>query len=532
MDGSKESKMPGNYSKSQILNNTLFNYANLFIQMGASVFILRMLYLNLDEGLFGFWQLLWVIFGYSLLLDFGFGLSIQKYAAEYVVTKNVSKFNELLSSVIVTYMLMALLIIVFTIVSGLNLQTLFAVEGASQERLDYYLVVYLAFGIGSALAFPTGIFMEILHGLGRIDLRSKLRIFQTIVTFIIVFLVTRFEGSLLELTFAYMLTIIGINLSACFLTFKNIKGLKISVRHFSIKNVKTIASFSIFAYMTIFSKMVIFKTDQILLGVMLSMSAVASYHAGSRLSILMSDLSTRFQESLAPVAAALYKAGETEKLRWTMFRSSRFAAFITTLFFVIVIILLKPILYFWLEIEEDSHEIYGIAYVMIFSIYIITLFRSASDRFMLMANEHKYLAKIAVAEGVANLILSVILIKIMGVVGVAFGTLIPNIIISLFVFFPFMCKFGKFRKVNFIRQVYIPVLLNAVPAAVVIFAFITYVFPVHDLSSWGGLEGFLKLSCVSIVAGMVYLLTSYFVLDQAEKEKITNAFNRFRRQNS
>lgn len=508
----------------QVVLNTFFNYICLFSTILTSLFITRILYFNLGAVNYGFWQVLWMVFGYSLLLDFGFGLSIQKYAAEYTVTNDVHRFSELLSSVIVTYMIMSVIIILATLCAAPFIDSIFKFENSGNpSELRYFKIVFAVFGIGAALVFPIGVFSEILHGLGRIDLRCFVYLIQIVINFVGIYLIFELGFSLLALTLFSILLNLFISFCMAAVVYKKIPDLTISLKLFSFSKIKEIATFSLFAYLTMFSKMVVYKTDQIIVGVMLGMSSVAIYHIGSRLSMLMSKLSTKFQENLAPIAAALYKAGDFERLRWVMFKSNRLAAFIATGVFIIFFMLLKPILYFWLKITENDNGVYSIAMIMLVAIFIMTLFRHASDRFMLMANQHKYLAKIAVVEAVSNLVLSIVFIRIWGVVGVALGSLVPNVIVSLFVFFPFMCKFGRFSKRYFIIKVYFPVFLIAVPSCAAIGIMTHFVFPIDDLTQWAGITGFYKLAVCSIIGGGLYVASGYaFLMSNDEKLSIVN----------
>ncbi|HCX72161.1 MAG TPA: hypothetical protein DHM37_00400, partial [Candidatus Cloacimonas sp.] len=64
--------MQGSYKKSVFLN-TLVTYSSVFVTFITAIYTTRILYLGLGEVAYGFWVLVWSIFGYSLLLDFGFG---------------------------------------------------------------------------------------------------------------------------------------------------------------------------------------------------------------------------------------------------------------------------------------------------------------------------------------------------------------------------------------------------------------------------------------------------------------------------
>ena len=56
------------------------------------------------------------------------------------------------------------------------------------------------------------------------------------------------------------------------------------------------------------------------------------------------------------------------------------------------------------------------------------------------AGEHRMLAFVNLATGLANLVLSVLLIRRFGLIGVAAGTLIPIAFTAFFILFPASCR--------------------------------------------------------------------------------------------
>jgi O-antigen/teichoic acid export membrane protein len=90
--------------KKQLAVNTLTNYIYLIVHLSCSLYLTRILYLNMDQQSYGFWQLLWVVFGFSLLLDFGFGVTIQKYTAAYLSNKDAGHLGEVFRNVVDEYL--------------------------------------------------------------------------------------------------------------------------------------------------------------------------------------------------------------------------------------------------------------------------------------------------------------------------------------------------------------------------------------------------------------------------------------------
>ena len=64
--------------KRHIYRNSISNYVFLVFRLGLGVILFRLLYKSLSNEQFGFWALLWSVFGYGILLDLGFGFTAQK----------------------------------------------------------------------------------------------------------------------------------------------------------------------------------------------------------------------------------------------------------------------------------------------------------------------------------------------------------------------------------------------------------------------------------------------------------------------
>ena len=94
--------------------NTLSNYWTLAIHIVMMVLLVRVQFTGISREDYGFWGLLWSIFGYSLLLDFGFGTSVQKYNSDACVNELWGRYNRLVSTIFFNYCILALVIIAIT----------------------------------------------------------------------------------------------------------------------------------------------------------------------------------------------------------------------------------------------------------------------------------------------------------------------------------------------------------------------------------------------------------------------------------
>lgn len=481
----------------------------------AGVITTRLLFLGLGDVGYGFWILLWSVFGYSLLLDFGFGTSVQKYAAELSAKENYKLFNKQLSTILGSYSAMSVIIILLSAIAAYFLSSIFSIEN---HNVEFYQKVFFVFGIGCGLLFPLGAFAEVLKGIGKIHIRNIIELISVTINLIGIYYLMENNYSVLELTiFALSLNLLT-NISMVILTYYYLPQLNISIKNFDFSYLKEIISFSFFAYLIMFANMIIYKTDQILVGIMLGMAPVALYQIGSRLPDLLNKFANQFQNNLAPIAAKFNHTGELQRLKTIMFQSNRIVMLGTTLLFIMLIFLTKPILFIWLEITNQ--EVILISYIMLLSVYLLIIFRSVNSKILLMTGYHKFLSKIAIYESIANVIASILLIKYLGVVGVALGTIIPNFIISVFIIFPLAVKFSEYSIVKYIKEIFLSTLLIAIIPSIILYTSLVFI------NDWS----FLKIVLIGALTSFVYLIFSYlFYLNKEEKNRIKNSkiFSKF-----
>src|SRR5438552_18865437 len=89
--------------KRNIYRNSLSNYIFLCIRLVLGMVLFRLIYQSLSHEEFGFWALLWSVFGYGILLDFGFGFAAQKRVAELSVKQDWDGLSSVLSTILSFY---------------------------------------------------------------------------------------------------------------------------------------------------------------------------------------------------------------------------------------------------------------------------------------------------------------------------------------------------------------------------------------------------------------------------------------------
>ena len=476
--------------KNIILTSTISNYILLIFKIILSLLLVRIMFLGISQEEYGFWALLWTIFGYSLLLDFGFGTAVLKATSEASAKNSWIDFDETISTVFFSYAILSIIILIFTFAMATNLENIFVFSNTA--LIDYYKNVFYIFGLGTALIFPLGFFREILRGLQKIKLRNTIDLIFLISNFILLFLCVRYNYSLVYMAIVVILIQLFTNMIMAFYVFKHLPKLKISYKFFKKQRVYELMSFSLFAYFIMFSNVIIFRTDVLVISMFSSLALVALYQIVSRLTELFRQFSTQIHDIIAPLASYLFVKKDHNELHNILFITNKVIGFISTLIFIPTFIFIEELLFFYLEIRNE--ELVNTAKILLFSMYILVFLRSSCVQVLLMCNKHKQLAFIAVCEAILNLVLSIYLIKYYSIMGVALGTLIPNLFFAVFYNIPASCIFSKVSILYFLKEIVIKTLLLAFFILLVLEVILTY----------REIETFFHLATYSILTIFIY----------------------------
>lgn len=484
--------------------NTISNYLAVFARLAIGIFMTRILFLGLNREEFGFWSLLWSIFGYSLMLDFGFGITAQKYTAAARVTKDWEKFSRLISTIFFSYCIVGVVLFILVFLASPFVPKMFEFSKGYTAK---YNLVFVIFGIGTAIAFPFGFFSEMIRGLEKIAFRNFVQVVSQILSFLFILFALKLGYGLPGLAVVSVLMNIASNLFMGLLCFRMIPELRIKLSLFSWSHIREVTSFSVFAYIIMFTNLIIFKTDQIVIGAVISVAAIAIYQVAAKLNDLFKMFTSQLQDTISPVAARLFASREEAKLRKIMLESNRIVTALATSIIICLALFIKPILQIWLDLNDA--ETISVAMILLLSQYWTVIIKSSSVKILLMSEKQRYLTILAVCECVLNLALSLILAKKLGVIGVALGTIIPNIIINGFIFLPYALKFAKVSFLEYLRKTFINAFVAGVVMALFIQSCMIYLYP----------SNIMLLAIQSAISFILFYMI-FFLIDLSSEEKI------------
>lgn len=453
--------------KRNIVRNTISNYVRTFVGMAVGLITFRLIYQTLTREEFGFWALLWSVFGYGILLDFGFGFAAQKQVAEMSVKQDWAGLSRMLSTTLVFYSGIATALGIAVLLGSHTIVGWFRVSPENTESFRQLLVVFF---IGIGLAFPMGIFPEILRGQQRIRLANYITTTMMLLRLALTWAAIHFGWGFMAL----MLIALGMSLLPDFiampLAMRRMPEVRLNPRLFSRTCIKQTASFSVFAYLTTATNLVLMKSDQLVLGTTLGVAAVAIYQAGAKVSEIFRDFTKQMQDTISPAAAHLNASGDHHALRDLLVRSTRGAMFIATPLYLLSAFYLPELLNL---MTGDAHlpvEVFWVGHALLLWYYASIPTHSVFQRIYMMTGHERKLTRFGLIEAVMNITLSVTLVLLFkNVVCVAIGSLLPTLYIGWVHLWPWLARDAQMTRWQLFKHTVLPAWMACAPVLVILF---------------------------------------------------------------
>ncbi len=425
--------------KRQYLLNTVSSYAATLLRLALGLFLFRLLFGSWDKVEFGFWSLLWSLFGFGILLDFGLGITVQKSIGTHAAQGRLPELSRLLSTVFWTFSALG---VGLFLVAWLVREPALNLIGVPPEHRTGLGLAYLYFFGGLAVTLPVGLFPVMLDGLQRMDIANWIRTLHAVLHFTVMWLAVSMGWSFSHIMLLAMVSSLVPNLIAAGFAWRLLKGVSLHPRHLDPKAIREQLAFSITAYLITFSSLVLTRTDQTVIATLLGVAFVTIYQAGYKLSEMMLYLSQQIERAVGPAAAHMAGAEDTHGLRDLLLKTSRLMIIVTTPCYLVTAFYMEPLIRVLTGMESVPQEATVIGQLLVFSVFNAQVTVGCAKRVLMMSGHEKSLLKITSGHAVANLVLSIVLARTHGVVGVAFATAVTGIVFHWFVLLPKVRQFA------------------------------------------------------------------------------------------
>lgn len=457
--------------RAQAVKNVTATWLGLAVHAVVGFFLSPFILHRLGDEAFSLWILVFAFTGYFGLLDFGIRSSIVRYTAKFIATDDKEQVSRYLSTAIAFYAAMAVIVLLGTIAGFFSLHLLFRIPAG---MLHSARLLFLLAGISVALTFPLNVFTGALEGLQKFSWLQLSQMGVVLLRAALIIVVLLNGGGLL----AIGMVTVGTNLVSYFIfTCLALYELPVALRwrHVDSKAFHEMAVYGVFALAILAAEKLRFQSDALVIGALVSSTAITFFSIASRLVEYAGYAVRSMSQIFTPMSSQFHATGDQARLQRTLIAGNRASALIIFPICAALLILGKPIIEVWVGARYVAS--YPVLAVLIVprSLYLA---QSTSIRILLGMGRHRVLAAVLLAEGGVNLLLSLVLARRFGMVGVAWGTAIPLICTSLLFLPSHLCRVLGMPLGTFLSRAYrLPAALSGMVAGVLWFA--GYEFPVH-----------------------------------------------------
>jgi O-antigen/teichoic acid export membrane protein len=433
--------------------NAATNYLRTILRLLSGLVLFRLCFEQMPVEEFGFYALIWSLFGYTILLDFGLGFTVQKTVAGHSARGDFSGASRLLSTVFWSFAALALLLFV----AALSLRGAFLDwTHVPEARREAFARAYLVFFSFLALGFPMGLFPEMLRGVQRLDLANWLQIGSLLLNFVLMAWALLGHWPFALIVLVSVGTTILPNFGAAFLVRRQLPGLSLHPRNFDFGSIRGVLSFSVVAYLITFTNLIMSRTDQAVISFGIGVAAVAIYQAGYKVAEMFGLFSVQMQDALTPAAAQLHAQADRGALLRLLEQSTQMTVALVTPLAGLCAVYLEPLIRVLTGLKQVDHQTMLTGWCLLAATWSSLVTNSCSKRILMMCGWEKKLLVASLVDALVNLILSVALVRSLGVVGVAVGTLVPTVLVGWLWIFPLTARFAEQGVFPMLRALYLP----------------------------------------------------------------------------
>lgn len=497
-----------------LITNVIWNLSSFLLNLFVSFYLARYVLGQIGSIKYGIWVLVGSILGYTGLLDFGVSSAIVRYFARSLAAGNRKEVQKIISTASSIFTVIGLVVFALCLILSRIDNSFFKVP---QELAGSFSLLLILLGGGVAFSFPGRVYLGILRALERFDIVNFTQIINLAlrVLLIIFFL----QDSILLLAIIYASLNILVHIIYLIAVKIILPDFRLFGGQFSFSTIKIMGGYGLFTLLIMLGDQFRFYTDSMVIGHFLGTAAITTFYFGNRLVEYLRDVIGRISGPFFPLFSRHDGIGDQEAIRRTYLISSRVVAIMAFLVGGSLVGSGFSLLTVWIGDKLTTVEPCYFVLVIISIPSTVAIAQTISVSYLYGTSRHAFLSCLTLCEGLANLGISIALVGIFGIYGVALGTALPMMFSKGIIQPLYVCsKIGIAKGRYFVDCILMPLLWGSILAG---FQLLLYTFFNKAL-----LTHFLIVMFISalIIVPVVY----FFYFSRAERDCIWLAYNEWR----
>lgn len=407
----------------------LLSYASYFLSFAAGLLLTPLLIHGMGNAQYGLYQLIGATVGYLGLLDFGFGAAITRYVAKYNAENDAQGRENFLGMALIVYGCLVVAGLILGAIAYAKIALIFPNLHAEELRQARLMLCFLVASFGFSMV--GNVFQGALTGSQEFIFTRSLAMGSELLRVLgTLFILYQHYGAV-ELTL--MGSLLGIlSWIACVVYFFRKLKYRIAFHAWDAGLFREMFGFSFFIFLGQMMAVMYWRIGVFILGVLSTTTAVAVYSIAMSLNGIFLIFVTSINSVLLPrlTHMVVQKATDAEKTAFVA-RVGRMILFVYGYLLIGFSFFGRQFIDLWLG--PDYREAW-LATMIVVWVAAIPRIQGATNDLMKAMNKHQFLSLLYVAMGLLNILIALLLVKPLGIIGVAIGTafalFIGNVVIA------------------------------------------------------------------------------------------------------
>lgn len=486
----------------------ILSYVQVMLSVLINVIYVPVLLHYLGKGEYGLYQIVGSFFSYVSVFESSMATGVLRNYCNALGRQDEQEAATTLCMATKIYNFMAVFMTLIGVVVIFIFRCFYASSFSIEELNESSAILILLF-INMIVTLLGSVYLTIITGNERfIFLKITAILTQLIQPFLVILCVCRWPYAFSVSAIIALLNIFLVILRYLYATrYLKIRIVKVEK---NVNIIKEIIGLSLTILFGCIADQIFWKTDQVILGKLFSTSIVAIYSVGAQIYMIYMQFGTQIASVFYPRLSIVYQEKDGNKKISDLFiRIGRISLFIILLILSGFIVFGKEFLYLW--VGSGYNEAYYVAIIVMIP-FSIDLSQNIALAILQMKNQYGFRAKIYFLSAVLNIILTVILASVMGIVGAAVSTGIAMFITSGLIMNWYYCKKVDLNVKGFWKSV------SEIVIAVLIIAVCSLMIKRYI---WNGYVSIIELGIGIILFVLVYAVIMYlFVMNRGEKDQI------------
>ncbi len=413
------------YSLKKLVRGSGSRILRMVVVAGVGFFLMPFTIHHLGSEQYGIWATAIGFLGYYSFLDLGLSGAIFTHMSYALGSQDHEEARNIYSAGVLIFGVVSAILMAATAVLAAGVYFLHYTHGRLLAE------VFLIVGFSTASSFGMRVPFGTLNAAQHFDITAWVLILTAILRTIgTVILLDRHHG---VLSLAWLAVVVA--LPANTIVFCCVHRLFPFLKIFHWPRWNKVTARKLFSFggpvmLGQIADRIRFQTDTLTVSFFVGLIAVAHYSIGSTLALYYLDGITSIIGVLMPVLSMQMSVKDDAGFKRSFLSGTRVALVSSSFIAFGVIAWSRDFIIRWMG--PHFTDAYPVAVILSIAIFIETA-QATSVNALYASLNHKIYATVNISEAIANLILSLILVKPFGMIGVAFGTLIPSIVFRAFI---------------------------------------------------------------------------------------------------